>query len=123
MRADRRTGREQLFGDDVTLEEAALTTAVATRPRHADPPAATERRRKLRVVTVVEIGIGQHVPRLMRAKKFADVGAQRLRFRRQANVVESKTFHRAPEPHKTVVVTLAAGSGYCKPRAGSTQRK
>jgi hypothetical protein len=58
MRADRRAGRQQLLGYDVTFEERAVTAAITGRPRHADPAAFAERRRKCGIVTVIEIESG-----------------------------------------------------------------
>ena len=79
MRADRRTGREQLFEQHVAFERAALVAAVTLRPHHADPAARAELARELGIEHGPAVGatLCRHVRQLARqelANLFAKCG-------------------------------------------------
>ena len=52
MRADRRSGRQKFFHDDVAIEGAALVAAIALGPGHPDPPPGTELATELGIAAV-----------------------------------------------------------------------
>src|SRR2546430_16835380 len=89
MRPDRGAGRQQLLGHDIAFEHIALATAIALGPGHANPAPRAEPPAEGRRAMAAEIAVRHpEASGELPGNERANLGPQRLAFRRQIRRVE-----------------------------------
>ncbi len=92
VQAHRRVGDAEFLGDDITLEKIAFMAAVLFRPGHADPALGADPLAERAIVGVAVAGpIRDEGPgRHLLGDEGAHLGAQRLAFGRQPDLIEAE---------------------------------